>query len=74
MREQIKAFLKEKMPEIDFEGSSSLVNDGILDSMLLVQMITDLSMEFNVMIPYEEIVPENFNSLDAIVKLVEKYQ
>ncbi len=74
MRDKVKAILEERFPEIDFEGSKELVDGGILDSITLVGIITELSMEFGLEIPYEEIIPVNFNSLDAIAALVEKYQ
>lgn len=73
MRERIIAVLKENYPEIDFECSTELVDDGILDSLTLVGIIGALSMEFGVMLPYEDIVPENFNSIDSMASLIEKY-
>ncbi len=73
MREKINDLLKQNYPQIDFESSEELVDDGILDSMTLVGIISALSMEFGVMLPYEEIIPENFNSLDAMAELIEKY-
>ena len=46
MREKIKALLTQNYPQIDFESSNELVDDGILDSMTLVGIISALSMEF----------------------------
>ena len=74
MREKVKELLMANYPDVDFESSEALVDDGVLDSIIVVGIITDLSMEFGVEIPYEEIVAENFNSLDAMAALVEKYQ
>lgn len=74
MREQVKAVLEENFPEIDFEASNELVDAGILDSITIVGIISALSMEFGIEIPYEEIIPENFNSLDGLTALVEKLQ
>ena len=73
MRERVAAILKENYPEIDFESSNELVDEGVLDSLMLVGIISALSMEFGVMFPYEDIVPENFNSIDSMTVLVEKY-
>ncbi len=73
MREKVKAFLEENFPEIDFESSDELVDDGTIDSLTIVNVISSLSEEFGVEFPYEEIIPENFNSLDAIAELIEKY-
>ena len=39
----------------------------------MVGIISALSMEFGVVLPYEDILPENFNSIDAMVELLEKY-
>ena len=73
MRERVREVLEENFPDIDFESSDELVDDGIIDSLSIVGMISALSDEFDVELPYEEIVPENFNSLDSIAELIEKY-
>ncbi len=72
MRQEILTLLQEVLPQIDFTSSKKLVDDGILDSLSIVSVISELSMEYDIEIPYTEIVPENFNSLDAIVAMVER--
>ena len=72
MRERVKELLEKNYPDIDFEGSDELVDDGVLTSLMVVNIISQLTVEFGVMIPYEEIIPENFNSIDAISELIEK--
>lgn len=71
MREKILKLLQKEFTEINFEGTK-LVDDGVLDSLILVEIITTISMEFGIAVPYEEIIPENFNSIDAIAELVER--
>ena len=73
MEEKLLNLLTAEMPDIDF-SSDSLVDDGILDSVLITEIISHISMEFNVQIPYEEVKEENFNSLSAMVALVDKLQ
>ena len=73
MRERVLAVLKAACPEIDFESSNELVDDGVLDSLSLVAIISELSMEFEIIIPFEQILPERFNSIDEITKLVQEY-
>ena len=73
MKERILELLQENFPEIDFESSEELVDDGILDSLTVTGIISVLTMELGVNLPYEEIIPENFNSVDAMAALVEKY-
>lgn len=74
MREQVLKVLKEALPQIDFESSDALVDDGILDSLSIVVLISELSMEFNIIFDINELEPENLNSLDAIVETVKKMQ
>lgn len=59
-------------PEIDFETCDTLIDDKIIDSFDIVTLISDLSDEFDITIPVEEIIPENFNSAQAIYELVER--
>ncbi len=74
MREKVLAVLKEEFPEVDFEASDALVDDGVLDSLTITGMIAALSLEFGVIIPYEEIIEENFNSIDSLAKMIERLQ
>lgn len=73
MKEKLLEVLKREYPEIDFMVDADLVDDGILDSLTIVGVISAISMEFGVVLPYEEIIPENFNSVDAMAAMIEKY-
>ena len=64
--------LNDLHPEVDFESNESLVDDGILDSLDIVSLVTEIYAEFDVTIPAEEIVPENFNSAKALMALITK--
>ena len=70
--EQLIEILKNLHPDIDFETYDGLVDDGILDSLDIVTLITDINDEFDVSIPAEEILPENFNSAEALWDLIER--
>jgi acyl carrier protein len=48
------------------------VDDEILDSLAMVTIIAEMSMEFDINIPYEEISADNFNSVDAITTMVQR--
>ena len=73
MKKKLLEILQKEFPEIDFMADADLVGDGIIDSLIMAGVISAISMEFGVVLPYEEIIPENFNSIDAIVDMVEKY-
>ncbi len=74
MEAKILALLKENLPDIDFESSDKLVDDEILDSVSLVEVISLFTDEFDISIPYYEIDAENFNSVAAMARLVTKLQ
>ena len=70
--EKLLKILSDLHPEIDFENNESLIDDGILDSLDIVSLVTEIYAEFDVTIPAEEIVPENFNSAKALMALITK--
>lgn len=61
-------------PEVDFETCQSLIDDKILDSFDIISIISEISEEFDVTISAEYIVPENFNSAEALYALIEKLE
>ena len=67
MREQILEILQDLMPDVDFENTTSLADDGIIDSINVVNIVTEIAINFDVQIPFEALVNENFNSVDTIV-------
>ena len=66
MKEKIIKILEEIKPEVSFAEEQHLI------SMEIVQFVMELSEEFDIEISPMEIVPENFESVDAIANLVEK--
>ena len=70
--EQLIEILNELHPDVDFENTEGLIDDGILDSLDMVTLVTEINDKFDVSIPAEEIVPENFNSAEALWALIEK--
>ena len=72
MKEKVLSVLQAECPDVDFNASEELVNDGILDSLTITGIIAALTMEFGVAIPYEEIVEENFNSIAGLAKMMDR--
>lgn len=69
MEELIK-LLNELHDDVDFEAEEALVDDGIIDSLDIVTLVTEINDRFDVSIPPEEIIPDNFNSAKALWELI----
>ena len=74
MREQIIEILTEICPGIDFEQENALIDDGLIDSLDIVAVVTELMDTFDVQLGVDDLTPENFNSVDAICQLIERAQ
>ena len=71
-KEQVCNILKEIKPTKDLTQIDEIIEGGYLDSFELMSLIAQLSEEFSIEIDVDEIVPENFNSVEAIVAMVER--
>ena len=74
MKEQIIEILEDIQPEADYETCQTLIDDHILTSLDVLSLVAELEDEFDVKIPTVEIIPSNFNSVDAIAAMVERLQ
>ena len=72
--DEILAILQDLHPDVDFETCDTLMDDGILDSFDTVTIIAEISDAFDVKIGAEQIVPENFNSAEALWDLVRRLE
>lgn len=74
MMNELKAILEELRPDVDFEKETGLIDNGILDSFDIVSLVGELNEAFDIEISPADLIPENFNSAEAIFALVEKLQ
>jgi len=58
--------------DVDFETCTTLVDDKILASLDIVSIIAELSDAYDIRIPAKEIIPENFNSAEAMYNMVQR--
>lgn len=64
--------LTELHPDVDFATEEHLIDESILDSFDIVTLVAEIDAEFDVQIPAEELIPDNFNSAKALYALVER--
>lgn len=70
--EKLVNILQEMHPDVDFNAEIGLIDHGVLDSFDIVTLIMEINDAYDVTIPAEEILPENFNSAKALYALVER--
>ena len=76
--EAIKRFILEKLaphiPEEDLREDLPLFGTKIVDSISVVELVCFLEDRFKIKVKAPEIVLENFDSIDALSRFVEKKQ
>ena len=69
--EALLNILSEIHPEVDFETETALIDDGLLESLDIVMIVQEVMQEFGVELTVDDLLPENFNSVDALLALIE---
>ena len=70
--EELKELLEGIRPDIDFEKEDKLIDNGILDSIDIIGIVTEINDTFDVDINVQYLLPENFNSMEEIYALIQK--
>lgn len=71
---QLLEILKKVNPDVNFAEETALFESGILDSMSIVIIASEINEEFDVEINVTDITPENFNSAESMMKMIERLQ
>lgn len=70
--EQLMKILKDLRPDVDFETQTRLIDDDVLDSFDIISLVGEINETFEVEISVEDLLPENFNSAEAMMALINK--
>ena len=73
MEEKIIKILTELRPEFDFRQKVDFIAEGMLDSFDIVSLVDAIENEFDVQISGMDVIPENFNSVESILKTIQNY-
>lgn len=68
---ELLEILNELRPDIDFSKENQLVSGGIFDSFDILALTEEISDTFGVIIKPKQLTAENFDSVDAMMKLIE---
>lgn len=70
--DKIYEILAQLRPEFDFKNSKDFIEDGLLDSFDIVSLVTELEAASGCLIDALDILPENFDSVEHILSVVQK--
>lgn len=70
--ERIYKILEQIIPNTDFRNAKDLVDSKILTSLNIVKLVSNLNEEFDIEITPIHLIPENFNSVESMYKLVQE--
>ena len=70
--DELMNILEELKPDVDFETCTALIDDGYLDSFDILSIVSELNDAFGIEISPVDIIPENFNSAQALWNMVER--
>lgn len=68
--EKLMEILEDVCPDVDFAGCKTLVDDKMLSSFDILSIISEISDAFEITVTPAEIIPENFNSAEALWKMI----
>ena len=72
--EELMEILSNLHPDVDFETEERLVDDKILDSFDIVSLIAEINETFDIAVTAKDILPEKFNSAQALYALIQKLE
>lgn len=72
MKRKIEEILRDNISDIDVT-SKALVDEGYINSLAMIQLVSELDIAFDIEITFEAITKKNFNSVEAIEAMVKSY-
>ena len=70
--EQLMEMLCDKYPNIDFENETELISSGVLDSITVVEIISEIEDMFDIEVTMEYIQPKYFESVECMWEMIEE--
>lgn len=70
--EQLMEILNDIQPDVDYENCKTLIDDELLDSFAILSIVSELEEAFDIEVTPVDIVPENFNSAEALWEMVQR--
>jgi acyl carrier protein len=75
MRDKIRAFIVENFlfgKDDGLEDDTSFLEEGIIDSTGVLELVSFLEEEYSISVEDEELVPENLDSINNVVQYLKR--
>ena len=72
--EELLEILNDINPDVDYETEDRLIDDKIYDSFSIITLISAISDTFDIELGPEHLIPENFNSAEAMWDMIQSIQ
>lgn len=72
--ERLIEILEDINPDIDYENCENIIDAHLLDSLSVIALVAELEDEYDITIPTVEIIPDNFNSVNKMMSMIERLQ
>lgn len=69
---ELKELLKSMYPAVDFDNEKKLYDDGIIDSVHVVTIISKIEEQFDISVTMEYIQPSYFQSVETMWEMIEE--
>ena len=69
---ELLEILQELHPDVNFQTHNALIDGRVIDSFDVITLVAEINDRLDVSIPAEEIIPENFNTYESLLQLVER--
>ncbi len=70
--EELLNILRDLHDDVDFMNETLLIDDGILDSFDIIQLVSSINDTFDIDIDAGDLLPENFNTVNAMWELIQE--
>jgi acyl carrier protein len=72
--DKIIEILSEINGDVDFRTADKIIDDELIDSIDFTSLVSELEDTFDVEIGMDEIIPDNFNTVQAIWNMITRLQ
>jgi len=72
--DQLLEILEDINPDNDYMAEDKLIDNGLLDSLSLLTLVSELEDAFGIEITPTDLIPANFNSAAAMWEMIQRLQ